>query len=582
MPQPGYNFNIIPMGIAKKQAIAPTTERLLIIGPAVDGPVNTPISCNDGNTALSVFGPTVYTNEYFDPNTAAAGSAALKLWNGNYLVRAFLEAQAAGSADVYLVRTGGTYATGAHGSLTGYSFRSKFPGYIYNTQTVSAICYPANSASSTSITFFINQPAGKGGNISKSFLSSDTIATVIEWFGAPQVLTGNGTFELDCSVLSNLTNSATTLGATGVGLGWVLAGGTNGTNVPGEQGIYDKSYLYTELTKEYGTFDMLKDFNFDVAVLTGIYLDDVVVANNYTTSTASAFAKFIQDVSDRTRPCFGVIGCRPITESRLDRLTRFVTDNYLSTTSGPVIINGTADSSGAQWLRAGGVMVNGFIRTNDDGTTTDMGSRIAVFAGPDFVRNNADTGYYHDNGAVIYAAFLSTLSPARAATLQPIPGVFALGTNFPRDMVDDLVTGITVDALTKNYGPAYVVAKNDPDLGGMVFADDPTAGWRNSEFSQQQPVHVVNIAARRIREVTQPFIGHSNDDATRAAISTGIRNKLEQLYGMGALQGSEGIGYSFVVSADPTDNILGVVNIVLSLRPAYAIRTINVTIMVRQ
>lgn len=579
MPQPGYNFNIIPMGVAAKQAIPPTTERLLIIGPALDGPINTPILMTDGNAAIATFGPMVYTPNYFDPNTAAAGVEAQKVWSGNYLVRAFLEAQAAGAANIYLVRTGGLFATGSAATLTGFQPRAKNPGYCYNTQVLSAFCYPAGSASSTSITFTLNQRTNKGGTITKEFLSTETVADVVNWFAAPQSATANGTFEFDCTTLSNLTNSATTCGTTG-GLSWTLSGGTNGTSVKGELGIYDRSTIYSSLTSTYGTFDMLKDFQFDVAVLTGIYLDDKV-ASDFTTSVASAFAGFLQDVSDRTRPCFGVIGCRPINETRLDRLTKFINDNYLSITPDDIKINSVEDTS-AYWNAAGGIMKTGFKRTYTDGSIVDMGNRLAVFGGPDFIRSNSSLGYYNDNGAVTYAAFLTTLAPSNAATLQKVPGIFALGTSFPRDLIDDLVTGVTINATTKEYGPAYVCAKTDPDLGGIVFADDPTAGWRNTEFSQHQPVHVVNLAARRIREVTQPFIGHANDESTRAAISTGIRNKLEQLAQLGALQGGEGIGYSFVVSADPMENILGIVNITLSLRPAFSIRTINVTIMVRE
>lgn len=580
MPQPGYNFNIIPMGVAAKQAIPPTTERLLIIGPALDGPVNTPVQLTDGNAAISIFGPMVYNTDYADPNTAAAGVDSQKVWTGNYLVRAFLEAQAAGAANIYLVRTGGLFATGSSTVLTDFQPRSKSPGYCYNTQVLSSFLPSlTNSTTASSVTFTLNQKTSKGGVITKTFLAAETVADVVTWFAAPQTATSNGTFEFDCNSLVKLIASATTLGSSS-GLAWTLSGSTNGTSVKGELGAHNRSTIYNSLIANYGTFDLLKDFQFDVAVLTGIYLDDKVAAD-VTTSVASAFAGFLQDVSDRTRPCFGVIGCRPINETRLDRLTKFINDNYLSIVADDIKINSSEDT-GAYWNAAGGIMKTGFKRTYSDGSIVDMGNRMAVFAGPDFIRSNSSLGYYNDNGAVTYAAFLTTLAPSNAATLQQVPGIFALGTSFPRDLVDDLVTGVTINAATKEYGPAYVCAKSDPDLGGIVFADDPTAGWRNTEFSQHQPVHVVNLAARRIREVTQPFIGHANEESTRAAISTGIRNKLEQLANLGALQGGEGIGYSFVVSADPMENILGIVNITLSLRPAFSIRTINVTIMVRE
>jgi hypothetical protein len=379
MSQPGFRYTVRPAPVVN-QIAPPTTERLLIIGQAVDGPVNTPILARDGQTVQTLFGPTVYMDPYKDP----VSSDFSKAFNGNYLVQGYAQAVQAGATNIYLVRVGGTYASGGNGT---YIFKSKYPGRLYNEVTVT----PTTGVfgGSNGVQLVIVQPTNKGGTVTYRFEGTDTIEDLRNKL---DVVATNTCVQLDVNGLGNLSNPCSALVASLSNATITLANGTNGTNVAGELGS-DKSSIYSLITSTdstaLGTFSSLLDFQFDVGVMAGLYIDDQVTtdASSGTTSFASAFAVFIDTVSNRTRPCYGVIGCRPIKENQLPRMIRFVRDNYLDGTAGPIKWDGVADYS-ARWIKAGYFVNKGFTRLTSNNEVLDMGARLTVFAGPDFLYQN--------------------------------------------------------------------------------------------------------------------------------------------------------------------------------------------------
>ena len=106
MPYPGSDFTTIS-GKIKAFTSGPTTERLLIIGTAVDGPVNLPVKVSDAATAERLFGPATYSNGYKNP----IGSTADDKNNGATIPRAVAQAIAGGCTDIYVCRATGTNAT---------------------------------------------------------------------------------------------------------------------------------------------------------------------------------------------------------------------------------------------------------------------------------------------------------------------------------------------------------------------------------------------------------------------------------------------------------------------------------------
>ncbi len=68
MSYPGIITNF--RGATIKDVVSgPTKERQLIIGTALDGPLNMPVRIKDARMAERIFGPATYSNGYTDPST---------------------------------------------------------------------------------------------------------------------------------------------------------------------------------------------------------------------------------------------------------------------------------------------------------------------------------------------------------------------------------------------------------------------------------------------------------------------------------------------------------------------------------
>jgi len=110
MPIPGPYH--ITQGAKIKQAInGPTTERLLIIGTAVDGPINSPMPITSASQAESIFGPASYSRGYLSPITSSEDG----LPNGATLPLFISQAINAGCTNIYAVRASGSYAAAVSG-----------------------------------------------------------------------------------------------------------------------------------------------------------------------------------------------------------------------------------------------------------------------------------------------------------------------------------------------------------------------------------------------------------------------------------------------------------------------------------
>jgi len=96
MSFPGSQFTPIS-GRIKSFTSGPTTETLLIIGTAVDGPLNLPIKITDAAEAERLFGPATYTGDYLNPVSSTADDKN----NGASLPKAFAQAIAAGPICIF-------------------------------------------------------------------------------------------------------------------------------------------------------------------------------------------------------------------------------------------------------------------------------------------------------------------------------------------------------------------------------------------------------------------------------------------------------------------------------------------------
>lgn len=569
MPVPGSYFTTIG-GKIKNIVNGPTTERLLIIGTALDGPLNRPVQITSATDLARIFGPAVYTNSYLDPNSSTESG----LDSGNSISQAAVQAIGAGCGDVWCIRATGTYATSASSFGSAMDIRALYPGRLYNSVSVTF------ATSGNQVTFHLNQPTVKGGAYITTYASSLNIGEMINQINGDR--RNNSVYINPETYPSVITNACTTISSGTC----TLSGGTNGTRAKGESYADCVSGYATMLTTtDSGTFDSIlgQRFQFSVAVLAGIYIDDQVVADNATAKTtttiASDFIYFLDQQSAEVRPCFGVMGTRPPNLREESSLITYITTALLATDGS------SAYNSTLRWNKAGPMLNAGWKRNDPIAGVIDLGARLAVVAGPQVVYTHPELGRYSENWHVSYAAMLTTLPPERAPIYKEVAGITAYGTAYPAKYANRLVQGVGYDGVTDTSGNGAFVCLTrnlrDP-FGPMVVFDDVTAAGRDEYFRNYQLVHLCNNIHSDVSYELSNFLGQSTGAGVLSAMETAVQNVLDGYTQSGALRGGKGIGYDYKVTMDGTDSILGIARVYMEIAPASALRRIFLTVAVRQ
>jgi hypothetical protein len=538
----------------------PPTESVLIIGPAVDGPNDRPIRVNSINAIEYLYGPVVYNGQYKGPNNEQSG------FNGNYLIRALREVQQGGCADIRVLRVGGTTATISHsqnlptsgGSGHTLKFDARFPGRIYNQVTVNL--YPSSDGGGHRIE--VSQPAVKGGAFTVTLAASGSVQDLIDALN---------THPTNRSIIASQTSGTATTATSGLTSSTLtLTGGTDGTTF--DDLSTNKTLLYTNITTTDGSFDVVEDYPVDNIYLAGIFLDDMVVSGSATTSIASSFANFL---GKRTLeyPTLGFIGVRPL----LDGSTKTkVNTHYTALTA---TTSGWRDS-GQTWSKAGYFMNSGF-SFQDGGAeqSIDTGAYLQVVAA-DGTFNDRDLGLYTGNLAGIYAGQVSASKPHMPTTHKPVRGIFGIPYEFSKTQLDYLTGGVGRDLNAGVEGAAAYVTVRRMEGQGVLWTKGVTAAQRRSDFKNLQPLRIANAVHKAVREICFPFLGQPNDIPHRKAIETSIKTFLDSLYDAGAILGRDGVGYMLEVKGgtSPISNLLGIIDINITLRPALEIQAVRVQV----
>lgn len=565
MPYPGSFFTTIS-GKIKSIVNGPTTERLLIIGTAQDGPINRPVKIENVTDAEILFGPVTYTKGYYDPTSSTESgknsSATIPL--------AVAQAFAAGCADVWVCRATGTYAGIASAFTNKLDIQALYPGRIYNQVTYSSSSNGANWV------FSLGQPARKGGNLTLTVASGTTISEFIDQLNSDR--RNQTVFIRRESWPLHLATAVGTLGTSGT---VTLSGGTNGTRATGDDYATSVSGYATMLaTPDTGTFESLlgQKFRFNLAVLTGIYIDDEAVGGSSANTIATDFIVFLDKASSEINPCHGVIGCRPPLWRSDSSIIDWVNNNLLATSAGYYDAN-------SKWLKTGPFLYQGWKRSDSTAGLTDLGCRLSVCAGPQVVYSHPDIGSYTDNFHVSYAALLTTVAPERAPIFKPLPGVLGYGTPIPAKYAQKLVEGVAFDPTNDLSGKgAYVCltrSPRNPD-GPLVVFDDCTVTERDDYMRNYQLIHLCNAIHSQCDFSLSSFLGGPTNAAALSAMETKVQNILDGYVESGALRGGRGSGYDFEITMSGTDEALGIVRVHMSISPARALRKIYFMVTVRQ
>jgi len=554
----------------------PTTRRLLIIGTAVDGPINKPYQINNTAVAERLFGPANYSLGYLDPNDA---TESLKS-NGATIPLAIAQAIAAGCGDIWVCRASGTYAQVPSAFSSKLDVRASYPGRIYNTAALTIL--PASGYLNITYT----QPAKKGGTVTSQLSSGLTVSDMIQQINNNPL---NKCFYIQPDTWPTYLASSAYTTISSAGGTATLTGGTNGCRAVGDDYGADTATgvngLATLLTvTDSGTFDAVLGTNlrFDEVVLTSIYIDDQVVNTASATSTtiATDFITFLDQVSADISPCHGVIAVRPPNHRDDSSIISWVTNNLLATAY-------AAYNSTLRWNCAGPFLYYGWNRIDSLNGTVDLGVRLSVVAGPEAIYTHPDRNTYTDMWHVSYAALLTQIPPERSPLRMTLPGVSGFGTPIPRKYLDKLTNGVGYDSTnvsTETGQGAYVTLIRDSNniYGPMRVYDDPTVSSRSDYCRQWQLINLVNSIQNDLDQRLQPFYGGSTNQQALAAMETAVQNILEGYNHSGAIKGGKGDGYNFTVQVQGNDGDLGAIHVSVEINPSRSLRKIYLIMSIRK
>lgn len=544
---------------------------VLVIGQALDGPVDVPVGINNLVNIESLFGPLLYTSAYPSPDGDAG---KIGTFSGNTLVKTIREVLSGGGTNIIAVRTGGNKATSGpifNGLL---NVASLYPGNIYNG---ASIIYSADPVTGTSIS--CTQPNLKGQPFTMTFTPLTMFDTICSAFNNDL---RNSSFRLVSAPTAAFSNAVTTPSSGTVILGATTpTAGTNGTLRDDFAGL-TKDALFTRLTKTGGTFDLISGTVADIVTIGGIYADDCILPSNTVGASQQSFltnfAQYCFNESMNSYPQIGVIGVSPLRS--IDNPTIAA---RVASLSDPTL-TGFADAA-AYKLSLGQFLQNGIAGVAASGAIVDVGAYVSVFAGPDIIFSDAKLGQYSDSGSGIYAGILASLAVQRGATNVPLPAVLSTTYRLTRAQRNTLNAGVGYGSRNvPSGGGSYVTLSYSSLLASvpsLVITSDVSACRRDSVYSQTQHLRIVQAAEKLVDLIAYGFIGQPNNASTLMALDSQLQRALDSMVSTGALNGGKGSGYLYAISPGSSSNgTLGVINITLQLRPAYEIMSITTTVSV--
>jgi len=293
-------------------------------------------------------------------------------------------------------------------------------------------------------------------------------------------------------------------------------------------------------------------------------------------------ARFLYDYSTEFVDATGVIGVLPPASNSLrDRARWYGTSPTWTLANGvETIATGSDDGSGllGNKFKVGmaahrdGVFGGGLILTDSefmDGdeqldandAPIDLGKYISVVADTVFLRNNWYSAGYLSPYSASYAGFYVGLPPASAPSNKPVTGA-------------SLVFKYTLPKYNALTGAGYVTLRTKTN-GSLVVTDAPTATMPNSDWKRLSTVRIVKAIIDGCRLVLDPFIGNGTGSSKISSMRNAVENQvLLPAKKDGYLQSYK----EFSVLQSPQQAVQGVVEVSLTLQPAFEIRQINITV----
>jgi len=381
----------------------------------------------------------------------------------------------------------------------------------------------------------------------------------------------------------------------------------------GELDGYTDWRRYDDLGEAY---DTLLHQPVDVVAPVGAYIDATGVDTgtdtfgNSRTNLAKQLANFCYQSTKEHNTAFGVIGLRPVLETArmeawtgatpaaqatatgswfgtptLAQVKEWVnhaiqesgalrdhsTEDYFldyllgSVEDSPGVVSSTYQS---QWTA---LESDGSSATDNNALWVDAGQYISVIAAPNryygseaelFAVKQGVTGvkYVNGNGATAYGAKLSALDPHIAATNKTLGGqraARAVSSSQGRSLLRHRL----VSMISKSTG--YVVTS-------AISGAHNASAYTRSDFVRVSTVRITHAVADVVRQRGEPFIGSPISGPFLSALETEIESSLIRIQKTGALR-----QFDFSIVSSPDQQVLGEIDINLSIVPGFELVTIN-------
>lgn len=518
---PGYQTVLTGGNMVITSNVA-ETQSVLLIGTAVDGPVNQPVRITSMLDAEAVFGP-----------MATAG-----VRNGSTLLLGYQEAVEAGCQNVRLLRYSGVTASttitdGATTPLELMKLTSVNAGSLYNTVVDTEITAGLGAIVSTTgstDTITIVLPAGKGSNLVYSIGATTTINELVS-------LINNDTANL--YVYAEVLGAGTELANT---MEDGIASFTGGDNKL-TPSVSDQKDLLHGTESTLGTYDILKDYKVDIIGLLGVYADNGGTGTE--TEFASALANHCAAMSTMDNVTIGIISTVPFSDASLASVGAGVTALLAIDNTYPVL-----DDAGEEVY-------------DTDGNVLDAGKYINIIVGEGIFKTSKLTDVFYKNTLVAaYAGLISALPVQSAPTNKMLPNVRTISYGLSLTQLDGL-TGKKFTTVRQKENGVYIVS-------GITCAPD------GNVYQRLSSVRIIGVVVDAIVNVADPFIGEPNSLIHRNTLHTAIKSSLDALKSVGIIT-----NYKFQLYATTSDLVNGILNVELEVVPAFELRKIKTTITLK-
>lgn len=237
--------------------------------------------------------------------------------------------------------------------------------------------------------------------------------------------------------------------------------------------------------------------------------------------------------------------------------------------------NAATDVNASYWTSFQAENSAGTAQTDAKGNKVDAGRRVCVVGAPLITTNNTvkdlakglgvslSSTVYNTDGAAAYAGFINTLVPHSSTTNKAISNL-AARRPLSAKQANKLAARRLTTFLNKTNG--FVVAS------GVTGAHN-VSKYVRSDFVRLSTMRITDAAIAGIRASAEPFIGEANNAIHRAAMQAEIDKFLFTMKSVGALN-----DFEFFVSSTPDQQVLGEVEITLTLVPAFEITKITETV----